>query len=53
MSDSIRVGFASPQEARRFVNWVIERDDIPYVAMPDGHTEWVILFPISKVIVDE
>lgn len=53
MSDSIRVRFANTEEAQKFVNWVIERDDIPYVAMPDGFTAWVILFPISKVMVDE
>ena len=40
----IRVQFANIDEADKFVAWILSKDDIPYIAMTDGLTEYVIMF---------
>jgi len=53
MSEAIRIKLADFYEADRFVKWTLTRDDFPYVFMTDGFTEYVIIVPISEVMVDE
>ena len=45
----MRFEFANNEEVAKFVNWIIEQDDIPYAAIPSIATNEVIMIHTDKL----